>query len=188
MVILIGGSSHVGKTLVSHRLIKKYAYECLSLDSLKEAFAATQIGNPGTRNDYQMRYWMWPFVAEVIKYALHNGRNLIVEGCYIPAEWAQSFSESELGEIRCVFIIMSEGSLRDHEDEVRSHASDIEKRRNDYIDIQRLVDCSREFKEDCLRTGTYYIEIAGEYDEDSLADAVEAVIEDDDPKDGAIVL
>ncbi len=38
MVILIGGSSHVGKTMVSHRLIKKYGYEGLSLDSLKEAF------------------------------------------------------------------------------------------------------------------------------------------------------
>lgn len=188
MVILIGGSSHVGKTLVSHRLIKKYGYECLSLDSLKEAFIKTQLGNPGTRNDYQMRYWMWPFVTEVIKHALHNGRNLIVEGCYIPAEWAESFTESELKEIRCVFIIMSESYLRNHEDEVRNHANDIENRRNDFIDLQRLIDCSIDFKEDCLRTGTYYIEITGEYDDESLVDAVESVIEDSNPMDGGLVL
>ncbi len=188
MVILIGGSSHVGKTLVSHRLIKKYGYECLSLDSLKEAFLKTQLGNPGARGDFQMRYWMWPFAAEVIRHAIQNGRNLIVEGCYIPAEWAESFSESELREIRCVFIIMSENYLRTHEVEVRNHASDIEKRRNDYIDIERLINCSQEFKEDCLRTGTYYIEIDGEYDDESLTDAVEAVIEDTEPRDGGLVL
>ena len=188
MVILIGGSSHVGKTLVSHKLIKRYGYECISLDALKESFVRTQLGNPGTRNDYQMRYWMWPFVSQIIRHAIHSGRNLIVEGCYIPAEWAQSFDDLELREIRCVFIIMSEGYLREHEDEVRRHANDIESRRNDYIDIQRLINCSREFKEDCLRTGTYYIEIDGEYDEDSLVDAVESVIEDTDPRDGGIVL
>ena len=188
MVILIGGSSHVGKTLVAHRLVKKLGYECLSLDSIKEAFMKTQLGSPGTRSDYQMRYWMWPFVSEIIKHAIHNGRNLIVEGCYIPAEWAESFSEIELSEIRCVFIIMSENYLRRYEDEVRVHANDIEKRRCDFIDIPRLINCSLEFKEDCLRTGTYYIEIDGPYDDESLTDAVESVIEDAHPRDGGIVL
>ena len=188
MVILIGGSSHVGKTMVSHRLIRKYGYECLSLDSLKEAFLKTQLGNPGTRGDYQMRYWMWPFAAEVVRYAIQNGRNLIVEGCYIPAEWADSFSESELKKIRCVFIVMSENYLRAHENEVRDHANDIESRKGDDIDLKRLITCSQEFKEDCLRTGTYYIEIDGEYDEDSLVDAVESVVEDDEPRERAIVL
>ncbi len=188
MVILIGGSSHVGKTMVSHRLIKRYGYECLSLDSLKEAFLKTQLGEPGARSDYQMRYWMWPFVAETIKYAIRSGRNLIVEGCYIPAEWADSFSESELKEIRCVFIVMSENHLRTHEDEVRKHANDIERRRDDFIDLERLITCSREVKEDCIRTGTYYIEIDGEYDDESLVDAVESVVEDEEPRDGAIVL
>ena len=188
MVILIGGSSHVGKTLVARRLIKKYGYECISLDSLKEAFMKTQLGSPGTRSDYQMRYWMWSFVSEIIKHAIHNGRNLIVEGCYIPAEWAESFTESEKSEIRCVFIIMSENYLRSHEDEVRKHANDVESRRNDFIDIPRLINCSLEFKEECLRTGTYYIEIDGDYDDESLTDAVESVIEDTDPRDGGIVL
>ncbi len=188
MVILIGGSSHVGKTLVSHRLIKRFGYECISLDSLKQAFMNTQIGNPGTRSDYQMRYWMWPFVAEIVKHAIQNGRNLIIEGCYIPAEWAKSFKAYELKEIRCVFIIMSERYLEENEDEVRRHANDIEKRRFDVVDLPRLIKCSQEFKEGCLETGTYYIEIDGEYDEDSLVDAVESVIEDSDPRDGGIIL
>ena len=67
MVVLIGGSSHVGKTIIAHRLIRKHGWECISLDYLKEAFSKTQTGNPGDRSDYQMRYWMWPFVAEIVK-------------------------------------------------------------------------------------------------------------------------
>ena len=187
MVILIGGSSHVGKTMVAHHLIRRFGYECLSLDSLKDAFGKTRIGNPGDLSDYRMRYWMWPFVAQIIRNAIQNGRNLIVEGCYIPGEWAQAFSEEELSEIRCVFLVMSQGYLLSHEDQIRSHANDIEKRRTDEIDIQRLVNCSMEFKEDCIKSGTFYIEIDGEYDDESLFSAVESVIEDDCSEKGIVL-
>jgi 2-phosphoglycerate kinase len=188
MVILIGGSSRVGKTKVAHHLIRKLGFECVSLDVIKEAFCASQVGNPGERSDYEMRYWMWPFVSQMIRKAVQDGRNIIFEGCYIPAEWAESFKSYELSEIRCVFIVMSESYLRSHEDQVRSHANDVERRRSDEMDIERLITCSQEFKEDCIRTGTFYIEIDGEYDEDSLYDAVESVIEDDDYLEKGIIL
>ena len=35
MVVLIGGSSHVGKTMIAHKLIEKHGWECISLDCLK---------------------------------------------------------------------------------------------------------------------------------------------------------
>ena len=188
MVILIGGSSHVGKTLVARRLVAKYGYDCIPLDFLKEAFQRSGIGNPGDRDDYQMRYWMWPFVVQIIKKAVASDRSLILEGCYIPAEWAQSFTKGELGNIRCVFLVMSEGHLRTRFDEVKEHAQDAELRGTEPLDLWRLINCSAEFREQCIGTGTYYIEIDGAYDLDSICDAVEAVIEDPDPAERGIVL
>ena len=58
MVVLIGGSSHVGKTMIAHKLIAKHGWECISLDYLKEAFMKSQLGSPGDRSDYEMRYWL----------------------------------------------------------------------------------------------------------------------------------
>ena len=188
MVVLIGGSSHVGKTIIAHRLIRKHGWECISLDYLKEAFSKTQTGDPGDRSDYQMRYWMWPFVAEIVKKAIKDGRDLVIEGCYIPGEWADSFTSKELEEIRCAFIVMSESYIRSHMDDIERYSRQVEKRPEDILDVERLVNCSREFKEDCLKTDTFYIEIDGDYDTDSLLDAVESVIEDSDPDERGILI
>lgn len=188
MVVLLGGSSHVGKTMIAHKLVHKYGWECISLDFLKDAFIRSQLGDPGSRNDYEMRYWMWPLVAQIVKRALESGRNLIIEGCYIPGEWADSFTSAELRHIRTVFIVMSEIHIRTHIDAIERYSQRVEKRQNDVIDMDRLISCSRDFKEDCLRTGTFYIEIDGPYDDESLFDAVESVIQDDDHLEKGIIL
>ena len=188
MVVLLGGSSHVGKTMIAHKLIRKYGWECISLDCLKDAFIRSRLGNPGDRNDYEMRYWMWPFVAEIVKKAVSTKRNLIIEGCYIPAEWARSFTFAELGDIRCVFIVMSEFHIRSHINDIMRYAQRVERRPEDIVDMQRLINCSREFKEDCLKTDTFYIEIDGEYDEDSLFDAVDSVIMGGNHREKGIIL
>ena len=178
----------MGKTMIAHRLVRKYGWECISLDYLKDAFISSQLGNPGCRNDYEMRYWMWPLVAEMVKKAVRSKRNLIIEGCYIPAEWAKSFTFAELGDIRCVFIVMSEFHIRSHIDDIERYAQRVEKRPDDVIDMARLINCSREFKEECLKTDTFYIEIDGEYDDESLFDAVESVIQDSNQQEKGIIL
>ena len=188
MVILIGGSSHVGKTMVSHRLIEKLGYECISLDYLKEAFLRSQTGSPGNADDVAMRHWMWPFVAEVIRHAVETGRNLIMEGCYIPAQWKESFTAAQMDHIRAVFIVMSGNYIRTHMDDIEKFSSAVEQRENDVLDMDRLIACSAAFRDDCIGNGTYYIEIDGDYDTDSLFDAVESVIEDPDPSEKGIIL
>lgn len=188
MVVLIGGSSHVGKTMIAHKLVSKHGWECISLDYLKEAFMKSQLGSPGDRSDYEMRYWMWPFVTEIIRKAVNSKRNLIVEGCYIPAEWAKSFTFAELKDIRCVFIVMSEFHIRSHISDIERYSQRVERRTDDVIDMARLINCSREFKEDCLKTDTFYIEIDGRYDDESLFDAVESVIQDANPLEKGIIL
>lgn len=188
MVVLIGGSSHVGKTMIARKLVEKYGWECICLDYLKNAFQKAGIAGFENLDDVGMRHRMWPFVAEIIKSALSSGRDLILEGCYIPTEWKESFTREQLEDIRAVFILMSEAYIRTHMDEIGSFSGIVEKRENDFLDEERLVRCSADFKADCLGNETFYIEIEDDYDTESLLDAVESVIEDSDPLEKGIIL
>lgn len=178
MIILIGGSTHVGKTLVSQKLLEKYHFQCMSLDHLKMGFIRSGRTELTVNDDYDMRYWMWPFVSEIIKTAIENNQNLIIEGCYIPGEWAQSFSEDYLKHIRCVFIVMSQRYLEDRFDEVKDYACVIERRLPEKLDLKRLIMCSVNFKKDCEDNGFHCIEIDGAYDIQRLLDAVDSVVSD----------
>ena len=172
MVILIGGSSHVGKTLMAQKLMECCGIPYISLDHLKMGFIRTGMTDLTVNDDLKMRYWMWPYVAEIIKTAVENGQQLILEGCYIPGEWAESFTEEYLREIRCVFIVMSEEYIRSHRDDLTGYADVIEKRINDTVDIDRLVMCSRNFAADCSRYGIPCIEITDRYDPEQLLEQI----------------
>lgn len=93
MIILIGGSSHVGKTLIAQKLMERTGYPYTSLDHLKMGFIRSEMTDLTVEDDLEMCYWMWPFVTGMIKTAIENEQNMIIEGCYIPAEWKDSFSE-----------------------------------------------------------------------------------------------
>ena len=153
MIYLIGGSSHVGKTLLAQKLLERTGYPYLSLDHLKMGFIRTGMTDLTVEDDREMRYWMWPFVAEIIKTAVENGQNMIIEGCYIPSEWKDSFSEEYLAHIRSLFIVMTESYLRSHAADLEDYANVIEKRLEDRIDIERLIACSEEFRKDCGEQG-----------------------------------
>ncbi len=173
MIILIGGSSHVGKTLLAQKLMERTGYPYISLDHLKMAFIRTGMTKLTVEDDYEMRYWMWPFVVEWIKTAVENEQNLIVEGCYIPAEWERSFSEEYLAHIKALFIVMSEAYIRSHFSDLADYANAIEKRLDDKPDQERLIGCSREFWEECNahQVPCYVIE-----DLFSLEDMMKAVL------------
>lgn len=164
MIILIGGSSHVGKTYLAQKLLERTGYPYLSLDHLKMGMIRTGMTDLTVEDDYEMRYFLWPFAAEMIKTAIENKQNMIVEGCYIPGEWRDYFTTKYLNEIRCGFIVMSENYIRKNEDLIRKHANVIEQRLGDEVDVERLVRCSDDFREDCIRYGIPYVEIDERYD------------------------
>jgi 2-phosphoglycerate kinase len=168
MILLIGGSSHVGKTFFAQKLMEELHYPYLSLDHLKMAFIRTGRTDLTVEDDVEMRYFLWPFAAELIKTAVENGQNLIVEGCYIPENWRDSFEPSYLEKIRCVFLVMSEAYLRANFDTVRDYANVIEQRIDDRPDMERLIACSKGFLEDCIEYGIPYVEIDGTFDPDAI--------------------
>lgn len=173
MIILIGGSSHVGKTLLAQKLLERLHYPYLSLDHLKMGMIRTGMTELTVNDDFKMRYFLWPIAAEMIKTAIENKQNLIVEGCYIPAEWQESFTPEYLKDIRCLFLVMSEKYLRENFASVRDHANVIENRLADDPDLERLIACSQGFKEDCIARNIPYYEIDGQFD---IEDIIRTVI------------
>ena len=115
MVILITGASHTGKTALAQKLLEKYKYPYLSIDHLK--MGLIRSGNttltPVSEDEALIKY-LWPIVREIIKTAIENNQNLIVEGCYIPFEWAEDFEEEYRDKIRFYCLVMSENYIENH--------------------------------------------------------------------------
>ena len=168
MIILIGGSSHVGKTLLAQKLMERLKMPYLSLDHLKMMFIRGGLTDLTVEDDYEMRYFLWPYAAELIKTAIENKQNMIVEGCYIPSEWRDRFDAEYLKDIRCFFITMSEDYLRKNFDKLSEHACVIEQRIDDELDLERLINCSREFREECAEHDIPVLDITDRYDIDEI--------------------
>lgn len=128
MIILIAGASHTGKTLLAQRLLEQYHYPYLSIDHLKMGMIRSGNTDLTPMDDDKLTDYLWPVVREMIKTAIENGQNLIVEGCYIPFSWAKDFEPEYRKHIRCRWLIMSREYIEHHFDDIRSHGNAIEQR------------------------------------------------------------
>ena len=132
MVILIAGASHTGKTVLAQKLLEKYHYPYLSMDHLK--MGLIRSGNTQLTpmsDDEALTAYLWPIVREMVKTAIENRQNLIVEGCYIPMDWQKDFAQAYLEQIRYCLLIMSEGYIRCHFADIQGYANVVEARLDD---------------------------------------------------------
>ena len=125
MIILITGASHTGKTLLAQRILEKYSYPYLSIDHLKMGMIRSGNTNLTPEDDAALTDYLWPIVRDMIKTAIENKQNLIVEGCYI------HFDERYRPHIRFVCLAMTDAYINAHFDMIKAHASDVETRLND---------------------------------------------------------
>lgn len=166
MVILIAGATHTGKTLLAQRLLEKYGYPYLSMDHLKMGLIRSGRTDLTVFDDAAMTDLLWPIVREMVKTAIENGQNLIVEGCYIPFTWQSDFSEDYLPHICCRFLIMSERYIRTHFSDIRSHANAIEQRLDDSdLCVDAPVQENAENLRQCLLHGCDHMVIDEKYPE-----------------------
>lgn len=168
MIYLIGGSSHVGKTFFSQKLMEDIKVPYLSIDHMKMMFIRSGLTKLTPEDDYEMRYFLWPYLAEYIKTCIENNQSLILEGCYIPENFRDAFEEEYLKDIRIVYIVMSEAYIRNHEKDLIDKASVIECRIEDEVDIERLILCSKEFKELGRANNIPVLEIDKAFDEEAI--------------------
>lgn len=164
MIILITGASHTGKTYLAQKMLEKYQYPCLSIDHLK--MGLIRSGNTDLTplsDDSKLTAYLWPIVCEIIKTAIENKQNLIIEGCYIPIDWQESFESEYLKDISCYCLVMSEKYIRNHFDDILRYADVIEKRLDDDCDIDSLVEDNLHYRSFSKNSNTKLIIIDDEY-------------------------
>ena len=129
MIILITGASHTGKTALAQKLLEKYKYPYLSIDHLKMGLIRSKNTElTPMSDDADLTAYLWPIVCEMIKTAIENKQNLIVEGCYIPFDWSNDFEREYLDNIRYYCLVMSEDYIRNHFADIKKYESVIENR------------------------------------------------------------
>ena len=128
MIILISGASHTGKTLLAQKLLEKYKYPYLSIDHLKMGLIRSGQTTLTPMDDEELVGYLWPIVREMIKTAIENKQNLIVEGCYIPFDWKKDFDNEYLSQIRHICLVMTERYIRERFADILAYGSVIESR------------------------------------------------------------
>ena len=128
MIIIITGTTHTGKTNLSQKLLEKYQYPYLSIDHLKMGLIRSGNTNLTPNDDDELTNYLWPIVKEIIKTAIENNQNLIVEGCYVPFNWQEDIDDSYLKHIKYYCLVMTEKYIRNHFTDILKYSNVIEKR------------------------------------------------------------
>ena len=131
MIILITGASHTGKTALAQKLLEKYKYPYFSIDHLKMGLIRSGNTELTPMDDNELTEYVWPIVREMIKTAIENNQNLIVEGGYIPFDWQKDFGSNYLESIKYYCLVMSEEYIRNHFADIKKYANVIENRLDD---------------------------------------------------------
>jgi len=164
MIILITGASHTGKTVLAQKMLEKYKYPYLSIDYLKMGLIRSSNTALTPQDDDKLTGCLWPIVREMIKTAIENRQNLIVEGCYVPFEWREDFDDRYLSAIRFVCLAMTGKYIDSHFDEIKKHASDIEKRLDDDFTVDDLKEDNRKYIEGFRQAGEQVTLIEDDYE------------------------
>lgn len=168
MVLLIAGASHTGKTALAQKLLEKYKYPYFSIDHLK--MGLIRSGNTSLTpmsDDKALTDYLWPIVREIVKTAVENRQNLIVEGCYIPFDWTKDFEPEYLRDIKYCCLVMSEPYIQCHYHDILAHANAIETRLDGTgCTAEALIRENTEALEMCLRHGLDHLLIDSVYPND----------------------
>ncbi len=131
MIILIAGTSHTGKTYLSQKLLEKYKMPYLSIDHLKMGLIRSGNTTLTPMDDDKLTGYLWPIVREMIKTAIENNQNLIVEGCYVPFDWRKDFDSKYQKSIHFLCLAMTATYIDSNFEKIKAHASVIEARGDD---------------------------------------------------------
>ena len=163
MIIIITGATHTGKTKLAQQALEKYKYPYLSIDHLKMGLIRSNNTSLTVNDDEKLTSYLWPIVKEMIKTAIENNQNLIVEGCYVPFNYKDDFSKEYLTHIKYYCLIMSEQYINNNFKEINNHANDIEQRIDDFLDKDELIKENNYNLNMCKKYDNNYILIDSDY-------------------------
>ena len=167
MIVIITGATHSGKTAYAQRLMEKLHISYISQDHIKmglirSGYSKVSLDSP----DEALTEYIWPVTKEIIKTAIENKQNLIVEGCYVPFSWKNDFSNDYLQEIKYICLCFSERYINEQYSEIMKYKSCIEKRIDDeYCTIELLTRENNRFREGCTENDLSYVLIDDNYEQ-----------------------
>ncbi len=128
MVILISGTTHTGKTVLAQKLLEEYKIPYYSIDHLKMGLIRSGQTALTPSDDKGLAPYLWSIVKEIIKTAVENKQNFVIEGCYIPFDWQKDFSREYLKDIKYCCLIMTVNYIENHFADILKFENVIENR------------------------------------------------------------
>lgn len=167
MIYLISGASHTGKTNLAQKMLVKYQIPYISMDHIKMGLVRSGLVPNYVEQDDKMQEVLWPVIREMIKTAVENEQNMIVEGCYLPFDWKKDFNAEYLEHIRGTYLIMSQEYIEKHFEDIKKYACVIEDRLDDsWCTKEWISEINKECYDGCLKYGCEYKLITDVYDVD----------------------
>lgn len=164
MIILISGGGYTGKTNLSQKLLEKYKYPYLSIDHLKMGLIRSNNTSLTPEDDDKLTEYLWPIIKEIIKTAIENNQNLIIEGVYIPFDYKKYFDKSYLDKIKYYCLIMTKDYIENNIKLIKKYSNVIEKRLdNSYLNKENLIKENQENLKMCKKYSLNYILIDKSY-------------------------
>jgi len=163
MIVLIAGATHTGKTALAQKLLEKYQYPYMSIDHLKMGLIRSGKTSLCVYDDENLTPYLWSIVKEIIKTAIENGQNLIVEGCYIPFDWKKDFDTKCLSEIKYYCLIMSKNYIQNNFSNILAYENIIENRLSCDIMQEEMIKDNEINLQMCKKYELKYILIDTEY-------------------------
>jgi len=116
-------------------------------------------------DDDKLTEYLWPIVREMIKTAIENKQNLIVEGCYIPFDWVNDFDKEYLENIKYYCLILSESYIKNNFADIKKYANVIENRLDDeWCTMESVLTDNAEMLSLAKRHNVNYILIDDKYE------------------------
>lgn len=166
------GPSHTGKTLLAQRLLEQYHYPYLSIDHLKMGLIRSGQTTLTPEDDEKLTDYLWPIVREMIKTAIENNQNLIIEGSYIPYDYKKDLDGRYLAYISEICLIFSERYIEQNIESILKFENEIEKRLESVYPKEQMLEENRQALFECKKNALHYVQIDKEYKVDWNPDIV----------------
>lgn len=164
MIILIAGTTHTGKTALAQKLMEQYKFPYYSIDHFKMGLIRSGQTKLTVNNDAELVTYLWAIVKEIIKTAVENKQNIIIEGCYIPFDWQKDFEEKYLREIKFYCLVMSAEYIENNFSDIIRFENIIENRITTDINKRDLISENNKNLKLCKKYGLEYVLIDKKYE------------------------
>lgn len=166
MIILIGGETHTGKTLMAQKLLEKYKIPYTSIDHIKMGLfrGFSNCGFAPDDNDNVISEKIWGIIKGIIDTCRENNQNIILEGCYLLHEKIKNIL---CDDIIAFYLVFSESYIYNNFDKIVKFENVIENRKySDSINIKNYIRNNFEIKNKCIKFNIPYFEIDSDYKKD----------------------